>query len=109
MDTRHPGNMNRRDLLKLGGGLLVASGVAMRGTSAGAAPFGGLQELPCADGGPLYSELFPTSPFILDPFTQDLPNPAPMKPTNPAVWSNLNSYDWARPNCRTGGRQDCDG
>ena len=84
MDTRHLGNMNRRDLLKLGGGLLVAGGTALRGTSARAMPFGGFQEAPCLDGGPLYTEVYPTSPFILDPFTQDLPNPVPLRPSNPA-------------------------
>ena len=112
METRHPGNMNRRDLLKLGGGLLVTGAAALRGTRAAAAPFAPMQELPCLDGGPLYQEVYPTSPFILEPFTQDLPNPAPMKPSNPALWSDINTagngFTWDRPNCRTGGRQDAD-
>ena len=107
METHPLNNMNRRELLKLGGGLLAAGGVPRR--SAPAAPaLGGLQELPCATGGPLYSEVFPTSPFVLEPFTQDLPNPVPMKPSNPANWTSLGANDWARPDCRTGGRQDCD-
>jgi FtsP/CotA-like multicopper oxidase with cupredoxin domain len=100
--------MNRRDLLKLGGGLLVAGGTALRSTPARATPFGGLQELPCPTGGPLYTEVYPTSPFILDPFTQDLPVPAPLKPSNPANWTSLGASDWARPDCRAGGRQDSD-
>ena len=112
MDTRHPGTMNRRDLLKLGGGLLVSSATMLRGTNAAAAPFAAMQELPCLDGGPLYTEVYPTSPFVLEPFTQELPNPAPMKPSNPANWTDINTaangFNWERPNCRTGGRQDCD-
>ncbi len=108
MDTRQRGNLNRRDLLKLGGGLLVAS-AGLRGTAGAAGRPGGLlQQVPCTDGGPLYSELYPTSPFILEPFTQALPNPAPMKPSNPANWTDLGGYNWKRPDCRTGGIQDCD-
>ena len=98
-----PGTLNRRDWLKLGSGLLVAGSTALRGTLDAAA---GAQDIPCQDGGPLYSELFPTSPFVLDPFTQDLPNPVPMRPSNPALWTSLGAFDWARPDCRTGGRQD---
>ena len=110
MERRHPGYMNRRDLLKLGGGVLVAGGAALRATSvaaAGARP-GIPQEFPCQDGGPLYTEVYPTSPFVLEPFTQDLPNPVPLKPSNPATWTSLGAFDWARPDCRTGGRNDCD-
>ena len=113
MDNRHPNHLNRRQMLKLGGGLLVAGGAALRGTSAMAesasspAPGGG-QEQPCLDGGPLYTEVYPTSPFIMEPFSQPLPNPVPMKPSNPANWSSLGMTDWARPDCRTGGRNDVD-
>lgn len=104
---------SRRDLLRLGGGALVGAAAASRfmpGSAAAAtrAQVFGDTLIPCADGGPLYSEVYPTSPFILEPFTQDLPNPAPMRPSNPAMWTSLGAYDWERPNCRTGGRQDCD-
>jgi FtsP/CotA-like multicopper oxidase with cupredoxin domain len=107
METHPLNNMNRRDLLKMGGGLLVAGGTPLR--SAPSAPArGAMQEVPCPTGGPLYTEVYPTSPFVLEPFTQELPNPVPLKPSNPANWTSLGAHDWARPDCRTGGRQDCD-
>jgi FtsP/CotA-like multicopper oxidase with cupredoxin domain len=106
MATQHFGNLNRRDLFKVGGGLLVSSATALHGTRAAAQT--ALELTPCTDGGPLYSEVFPTSPFVLEPFTQDLPNPAPARPSNPADWKPLGAYDWAHPDPRTGGRQDVD-
>lgn len=108
MENRPPTTLNRRDLLRLGGSLLVAGTAGVRLNGAGLTRGRMLQDAPCMDGGPLYSEVFPTSPLILEPFTQDLPNPAPMKPSNPANWTSLGMYDWARPNPVTGGRQDCD-
>ena len=82
MDTRHKHHMNRREMLRLSGGALVASGAALRSasaaTSAGKLPAGIPQEAPCLDGGPLYIESHPTSPFILEPFTQEFVNPAPL-------------------------------
>ena len=108
MERRQPATINRRDLLKLGGGLVAASATGLRGPRAHVAAAGFLQEIPCGTG-PLYSEVFPTSPFILEPFTQDLPNPAPAKPSNPSEWTNLYGMDdWDRPNPVTGGRQDVD-
>ena len=114
MDTRHKHHMNRREMLRLSGGALVASGAALRSasaaTSAGKLPAGIPQEAPCLDGGPLYIESHPTSPFILEPFTQDLPNPIPAKPSNPSTWVNrFGALDWALPNPRTGGRNDTGG
>ncbi len=110
MEKRHPITLNRRDLLRLGGGVLLAgaAGVRAHAAGAGAARPGLMQETPCMDGGPLYTEAFPTSPFVLEPFTEDLPNPAPLKPSNPANWTSLGMRDWARPDPRTGGRQDVD-
>jgi FtsP/CotA-like multicopper oxidase with cupredoxin domain len=107
METPRPGNMNRRELLKLGGGLLIASAGSLRATVEGAA--GGAMQAPlgpCNDGGPLYSELFPTSPLILEPFTQELPNPEAMKPSNPNDWvAPQGATNWARPSRY---QQDCD-
>ena len=109
MEKRHPITLNRRDLLRLGGGVLLAGAAGIRAYASSGAVRGGLmQETPCLDGGPLYTEVFPTSPFVLQPFTQDLPNPAPLKPSNPANWTSLGMRDWARPDPRTGGRQDVD-
>jgi FtsP/CotA-like multicopper oxidase with cupredoxin domain len=115
MDTKNPKNMNRREMLKVAGGAIVASGAALR-SAAGASipdaaglPAGIPQQAPCLDGGTLYIEAHPTSPFILNPFSQDLPNPVPVKPSNPANWTSLGAYDWQRPDCRTGGRNDTGG
>ena len=101
--------LNRRELLRLGGGVLAATAglhPARVVAQIHGQPMDGF--LPCADGGPLYTEMYPTSPFILDPFTQALPNPVPLKPSNPANWTALGAHAWERPDCRTGGRQDCD-
>ena len=99
MDTRHPKNMNRREMLKVAGGAIVASGAALR-TAAGATlpagsslPAGIPQEAPCLDGGPLYMEVYPTSPFILEPFTQEFVNPVPLKPASgePSAFNRLST------------------
>jgi FtsP/CotA-like multicopper oxidase with cupredoxin domain len=72
--------LTRRDMLGLsakGAGLfaLSASGLAVpRGFAGGG---GG--------GGSVYLEAFPTSPVILNPFTDKLPIPEPMKPTPKSV------------------------
>ena len=104
MDNRDSASMNRRDLLKLGGGLLVASTTALRGGARLSA-----QEQPCLDGGPLYQEIFPASPRILEPFKDDLPVPLPMKPSNPNDWTKPAHWSggssWERP---SPSRQDCD-
>ena len=105
----HAATMNRRDLLRLGGGLLAASGTALRGTTAVSGQTHGAALTPCTDGGPLYQEVYPTSPFVLEPFTQDLPNPVPMKASNPADWARpahwTSQVEWERPGAS---RQDCD-
>jgi FtsP/CotA-like multicopper oxidase with cupredoxin domain len=97
-------------MLRLGGGLLAATAAGIHPVALAGQQHGGVLDglVPCMDGGPLYTEVYPTSPFILEPFTQDLPNPAPLKPSNPAMWTSLGAYAWDRPDCRTGGRQDCD-
>src|SRR4051812_20066303 len=72
--------LTRRDMLKLssaGGGVfaLPASGFAVpRGFGSGG---GG--------GGSLYIEAFPTSPLILNPFTDPLVIPPAMRPADPAT------------------------
>jgi FtsP/CotA-like multicopper oxidase with cupredoxin domain len=109
MDNQNPASMNRRDLLKLGGGLLAASATALRGrpAEAGQMPRDGF--VPCTDGGPLYQEVYPTSPFVLEPFTEELPNPSPMAPSNPNDWVKnprwAGTSDWDRP---SPSRSDCD-
>jgi FtsP/CotA-like multicopper oxidase with cupredoxin domain len=110
MDNRYDRfTLNRRDLLRLGGGLLAATAAGARSASAGAFGQQTMDGLfPCTVGGPLYMEVYPTSPFILEPFSQELPNPAPARPSNPALWTDIDCFNWQRPDCRTGGQQDYD-
>jgi FtsP/CotA-like multicopper oxidase with cupredoxin domain len=111
MEKRDALMLDRRSLLRLGGGAVAAAAFALRGTSATAAA--ALQVMdglaPCQDGGPLYTEVFPTTPFLLRPFTIDFVNPKPLKPSNPANWTSLGMRNWSRPNPVTGGLQDVDG
>src|SRR4051812_17647870 len=81
--------LTRRDMLKLssaGAGVfaLTASGFAVpRGFAGGG---GG--------GGSLYLEAFPTSPLILNPFTDELVIPQAMRPVDKANWTNpTNVFD----------------
>jgi len=41
-----------------------------------------------AFGATCYKEVYPTSPFILSPFTDPLPIPAPLAPANPRTWKD---------------------
>jgi len=83
MDKRNALMMKRRDLLKWGGSLVSASAA---GFSLGAprASAQDLFQLPanylCAGTG--YIEVHPTSPVILNPFTQILPIPVPLQPVS---------------------------
>jgi FtsP/CotA-like multicopper oxidase with cupredoxin domain len=83
MTRRNPLQLNRRDLLKLGSGALAGSAAALRPRPAlgqhGNWPILDNANYACAGQG--YTEVFPTSPFILNPFTDPLPVPAPLKPT----------------------------
>src|SRR3954466_15492116 len=111
MDKRDALMLDRRSLLRLGGGAVAAAAFALRETAASAAEV--LQQMdglfPCQDGGPLYTEVWPTSPFVRQPFTQDFVNPTPLKASNPADWTSLGMRNWQRPNPVTGGQQDVDG
>ena len=73
MDKHQPLKLNRRDLFKVGGGLLLGSAAALR-------PSGAPAQFGCDVG----SEPFPTTPFVLHPFTDPLPVPAPLAPCSPA-------------------------
>jgi len=101
MENRDPLTLNRRDLLKLGGGLLVAGTASLRETTAQA--FGGGQITACAGTG--YIEVFPNSPRILNPWTDPLPIPAPMKPSSLAEMT----ASIATPPGPEAGRQDSAG
>jgi FtsP/CotA-like multicopper oxidase with cupredoxin domain len=75
--------LSRRDMLKLSAGgagmfALTASGFAVpRGLAGGG-----------TGGGKLYIEAFPTSPLILNPFTDELKVPTALRPTNPKTWDS---------------------
>src|SRR4051812_2712468 len=77
MDRRSALILNRRDLFKFSGGLLLGSAAALRGVRAEAQ-----QVLPGGCG--VNGEPFPTSPFILSPFTDPLPIPVPLAPVSAA-------------------------
>ena len=99
---REPFQWSRRDLVKLGlmsGAATLIGSRVLRPTPAFA------QATTCA--GQDVIEVFPTSPLILDPFTDELPIPQPLVPTNPADWPEGSNY--GPPNPQTGGVQDCDG
>src|SRR4051795_6430521 len=83
-------SLTRRDMLKLSGAgagvfALTASGFAVpRGFGSG----GG------GGGGSLYLEAFPTSPLILNPFTDELVIPEAMRPVDKTNWTNpTNVFD----------------
>src|SRR3954467_8961095 len=83
--------LTRRDMLKLssaGAGVfaLTASGFAVpRGFGAGGGGGG---------GGSLYIAAFPTSPLILNPFSDELVIPQAMRPVDKTNWTNpTNVFD----------------
>ena len=82
MDKPRDFDMNRRDLLKLGSGLLIASAAGLRPETAEAQAQ--TSTTLCAGQGII--EVFPTSPQILNPFSDPLPIPLPLKPV---PWQDL--------------------
>jgi len=75
--NRKNAGMNRREMLRvlgLSSGALLGLGALAPRLARGQA----------AVGGPLYIEVFPTSPFIVNPWTDPLPIPAPLKPLTAA-------------------------
>lgn len=83
MQRRHDVmTLNRRDLLKLGSGLLVGAATASRTTPTYAGPV----NTSCAGQG--YTEVHPTSPLVLNPFTDPLPVPVPLAPSDPNTWGS---------------------
>jgi len=84
MDPQDHRRLNRRDMLRLGGAALI--GAAARPAFAddrlsNACFKPSLSEIlqdACAGNEAL--EVFPTSPFILGPFTDKLPVPPPLRP-----------------------------
>jgi FtsP/CotA-like multicopper oxidase with cupredoxin domain len=90
MNRRKGLRLNRRELLQWGGAALLGSTAGLRPSTAygdtikpcpSPDPLGILQSA-CAGGDAI--EVYPTSPFILYPFTDPLPIPAPLKPVSKA-------------------------
>jgi FtsP/CotA-like multicopper oxidase with cupredoxin domain len=102
MDTRHPLLLNRRELLKLSSGILVGSAAARVQPSPAYAQAQGVVTTACAGGDVI--EVFPTSPLILNPFTDSLPVPTPLAPVPDAE-----VHTWQYPPGPGVGQQDCDG
>jgi FtsP/CotA-like multicopper oxidase with cupredoxin domain len=71
--------LSRRDMLKLSAG---GAGMFVIGAGGLAVPRGQ------AGGGSLYIEAFPTSPLILNPFTDVIEPPKALQPTDPAGWDS---------------------
>jgi len=90
MAKHDPLRLNRRDLLKLGGAVLLGTAAAdpwpaaadqsMSSSCAIVPDAEQLFQSPC--GGQQAIEVYPTSPFILEPFRPDnlLPVPEPLAP-----------------------------
>jgi FtsP/CotA-like multicopper oxidase with cupredoxin domain len=97
MDRRHSLQLNRRDLFKLSGGILLGSVGALRPSWASA-------QIPieaATTGCGVGAEPFPTSPFILNPFTDPLPIPEPLAPVAKSMVDT-----WASPPGSGPGQQD---
>ncbi len=79
--------LTRRELLKLGiltGGATLLGARGLRPNPA----YGGV--LPGDTGCGVGGEAFPTSPLILNPFTDELPIPKAMAPSDPLTWKDRN-------------------
>ena len=75
------GGMSRREMLRrlgLASGAAMMASYGLSGTRAFAAGV---------------TEVYPTSPLILSPFSDPLPIPAPLQPSDPRTWATPPSYD----------------
>jgi hypothetical protein len=108
MESKNRLLVNRRDLLKWGSAALVGSSGLLRSSFAFAqtrvGPFcpPGTIEPPCSGVDAL--EAFPTSPFVLNPFTDPLPIPTALRPV-----PKLEIGTWSRTPGPGLGQQSSDG
>ena len=86
MEKKDALKLSRRDVIKMGTGLVVASTAGLRISAPRQAFAGQITNTGCAGTG--YIEVFPTSPLILSPFTDPLPIPVPMQPVPIAQWAS---------------------
>jgi FtsP/CotA-like multicopper oxidase with cupredoxin domain len=108
----HRDGVTRRAMLRLGA--LGAAGVAVGAGWSSARPYLTRNGFNSADGvfqagslalaNAMYTEVFPTSPLILNPFTDALPIPKALSPVPKSVWSN-----WANPPGPGQGQQSSEG
>jgi Putative multicopper oxidases len=89
MQKKHALKLSRRDVIKMGTGLVVASTAGLRISAPRQAFAGQITNTGCAGTGVL--EVFPTSPLILSPFTDALPIPVPLQPVSIANWASTGS------------------
>ncbi len=73
--------ITRRDVIKAG---IIFGGAAVVGPRM----LGSGILSPGQAFGKIYDEVFPTSPFILNPFTDPLPIPKPLAPSDPTTWTD---------------------
>jgi FtsP/CotA-like multicopper oxidase with cupredoxin domain len=94
--SNHDQMLSRRNVLRAGavgaaafglgaGRLLLEPSLAQRGLASGDGLLGAAS-MAWADS--LYDEVFPTSPLILNPFSDPLPVPKALKPVPKSVWSS---------------------
>ena len=93
METQEFNRLSRRELLKYGGAALMVGYGGLRSTPALARPAAPFQQAGCGVGG----EPFPTSPLILNPFSDPLPIPRALAPSNPIDWKDENGDTVAVP------------
>jgi len=79
METRKSIELTRREVIKAG---VICGGAAVVGSSLLGSGIMNPKEADAA----IYTEVYPTSPFILNPFTDPLPIPAPLAPSDPTTW-----------------------
>ena len=109
-DNNQGTQLSRRDMLKVSvatGTAAIGAAMMVPGLAEAKVPApAGTSGVACGAGAGAI-EVYPTSPLIMQPFTDPLPIPTPLKPTDPTTWAK--GANWVAPNPQTGGQQDSDG
>ncbi|NUR07073.1 MAG: multicopper oxidase domain-containing protein [Nocardioidaceae bacterium] len=93
----HHHGISRRGLLRIGGAGVLGTGLATFGgvgvpylsAKGWLSADGAFAAVSTAIGDQLFTEVFPTSPLILDPFVDELPVPEALRPLSPDAVSKL--------------------